>query len=142
MVNKFLDYITIALYNHFGSDYTYYVEDVEQNFEKPSFTILPLNPTIRSTSPTRYHRTIPLVIHFFTEKESSNEARKDNFAVAEKLMEALEYLQVESYLFRGERISYEEVEGVLQFFITYEFDTTRELEETFIETATLNGVPV
>ena len=142
MVNKFLDAITIALYNKFGDLYTFYIEEVEQNFDKPCCIVGTLNPLIRSVSSTRYYRTIPIVIHFFTEKENTIDAKKDNHNKAEGLIEALEYLKLDNLLFRGENMEYEIVDGVLQFFITYNFYTTTEIEQIYMEEGTYKGVPM
>ena len=142
MTNEFIDAITTTLYQHFGESYTYYVEDIEQNFKKPCFMVNTLNPSIRSTGIRSYHRVIPIVIHYFTDKDNTSSAKKDCYLVAEDILESLEYLTVNNKLFRGEDISWELVEGVLQFFITYRLDAIREIEEVLIEEGTLNDVSI
>lgn len=126
MLNKLLNAVTKQLGTRFGSSQHYYVENVEQNLTKPCFTVDLLAPTIRSKSPLLYDRTMPLVIHWFGDSE--NTIKKDCYAMSELLVECLEYLPFEGTLIRGEDISYQIVDDVLQLFITYSFETIKETE--------------
>lgn len=123
MVNKLLNAVTKQLGTTFGSDYRYYVENVEQNLTTPCFTIDTLLPTERSKSPVLYDRTIPLVIHYFS--DSKTNLKKDCYSMAERAVDCLEYLPFENTLLRGEDISWQIVDDVLQIFITYRFTTVR-----------------
>ena len=123
MVNKILDAITTQLHANFGNSYRYYVEDVEQNLTKPCFTIDTLIPLQRSRSPKLYDRTMPMVIHHFT--GDKKDTKKDCYGVAEQLVECLEYLSFENTLLRGEDISWQIVDDVLQVFVTYRFRTIK-----------------
>ena len=67
-----LNAISTQLYTTFGNTYRYYVEDVEQNLTKPCFTIDTIIPLQRSKSPILYDRTMPMVIHYFTEERHKN----------------------------------------------------------------------
>lgn len=137
MLNKLLNAVTKQLGTKFGSSQHYYVENVEQNLTKPCFTVDLLAPTIRSKSPLLYDRTMPLVIHWFGDSE--NTIKKDCYAMGEQLIECLEHLQFEGTLIRGEDISYQIVDDVLQLFITYSFETRKETEiETSIESVDMN----
>ena len=66
MVNKLLNGVSNQLYDQFGADYKYYVENVEQNLTKPCFTIDCVLPLQRSRSRWLYDRTVPIVIHYFS----------------------------------------------------------------------------
>jgi len=134
MVNKFLDAVSRQLGTTFGTNYHYYVEDVEQNLEKPCFTLDVLTPMIRSTSPTLYDRTMPLVVHFFT--NNVDNPKRDCYVIAERVMECLEYIPFENTLIRGENMSWQITDGVLQFFGTYKFTTKMEKTEMVMETLT------
>ena len=142
MVNTFIDAITVALYEKFGESYKYYLEDVEQNVTKPCFVVGTLNPLVRSTSAKKYDRTLPIVIHYFTTKDNTVDAKKDCYTIAEQLLEALEYLNVSDCIVRGENSEWELVEGVLQFFITYRFEVRKTDEIYYMEEGTLNEVPM
>lgn len=121
MVNSILDAVTKQLGKTFGLDYRYYVENVQQDLVKPCFTIDMLLPTERSKSPILYERTMPMVIHYFS--GSKENLKKDCYAMAERTLECLEYIPYEKTMLRGEDISWQIVDDVLQIFITYRFTT-------------------
>ena len=130
MVNKILNAVTKQLGTTFGNQYHYYVEDVEQGLMKPCFTADVLMPLQRSKSPILYDRTMPIVLHYFSD---SNNVKNDCYSMAERIVECLEYLPVEDSLLRGKDISWQMVDDVLQVFVTYKFTTKRvtEPEEPF-----------
>lgn len=144
MVTDIFDWITIALYNRFGENYKYYVEEVEQNANTPCFMVNALEPLIRARSPVKYYRVFPIVIHYFTDKDNTSEARKDCYSVAENLWDCLEYLDgtadEKPVKIRGNNMSWEIVEGVLQFHITYDFFVNRTVEHIYMEDGTYNGI--
>lgn len=116
-----LDAVTKQLGTTFGLNYRYYVENVEQGLQKPCFTIDALLPTERSKSPILYDRTIPIVVHYFS--DSKTNLKKDCYEMAERTLECLEYIPYEKTILRGEDISWQIVDDVLQIFITYRFTT-------------------
>lgn len=123
MVNEMLKGISNQLYDVFGTDYKYYVENVEQKLTKPCFTIDSVIPLQRSRSRVLYDRTIPVVVHYFTgEKEIT---KKDCYEKAELIVEALEFIPFHGSLLRGENISWQIIDDVLQVFVTYRFITRK-----------------
>ena len=127
MVNSILTAVTKQLGSTFGGDYRYYVEDVEQGLKQPCFTVDMSNPLQRSKSPVLYDRTMPLVIHYFS--DSVTNAKEDCYAIAERAIECLEYLPFLNTTLRGENISWQLTDDVLQIFITYKFTTTKAVAE-------------
>ena len=123
MVNNLLNAITTQLHTTFGDSYRYYVEDVEQHLSKPCFTIDTVIPLQRARSPVLYDRTMPMVIHYFT--DDKQDTKKDCYAKAEEIMECLEYLPFENTILRGEDVSWQIVDEVLQVFVTYRFTTKK-----------------
>lgn len=121
MVNSLLNAVTKQLGKTFGTNYRYYVENVEQHLTKPCFTIDTLIPMQRSRGPVLYDRTIPLVVHYFS--DSKTNLKHDCYSMAERVLECLEYLPYENTMLRGEDISWQIVDDVLQIFITYQFRT-------------------
>lgn len=119
MVNSLLNAVTKQLGTTFGTSYRYYVENVEQNLTKPCFTIDTLIPLMRSKSPVLYDRTIPLVVHYFS--DSKTNLKQDCYTMAERALECLEYIPFENTMLRGEDISWQMVDDVLQIFVTYKF---------------------
>ena len=123
MVNKILNAVTKQLGLTFSDKYRYYVEDVEQNLSTPCFTVDMVLPLQRSKSPNLYDRTMPLVVHYFS--DSKTNLKQDCYSMGERVVECLEYLPFENTLLRGEDISWHIVDDVLQLFITYKFTTKR-----------------
>lgn len=137
MVNEFLSAVTKQLGTTFGTKYRYYVENVEQGLTKPCFTVDMLLPLQRSKSPTLYDRTMPIVVHYFS--DSKDEIKKDCYDMAEQIVECLEYLPFKNTLIRGEDISWQIVDDVLQIFITYNFTTQKVVKiEDSLETFETN----
>lgn len=134
MVNTFLKAVTTRLGSTFGTDYHYYVENVEQKLKTPCFTVDLLLPLQRSKSPVLYDRTMPLVIHYFSDSKDSK--KHDCYAMAEQIVECLEHLPFEGCLIRGEDISWQVTDDVLQIFVTYKF-TTIKLENEKINMETM-----
>lgn len=123
IVNSILAAISTQLHTTFGSDYRYYVENIEQNLTKPCFTIDTILPLQRSKSPVLYDRTMPMVIHYFS--NDKKDTKKDCYAKAEQIIECLEYLPFKNTILRGESISWQITEDVLQIFVTYKFTTRK-----------------
>lgn len=139
MVNSILDAVTTQLGKTFGTDYRYYVENVKQNLTTPCFTIDVLTPTERSKSPVLYDRTMPLVVHYFS--DSKTNLKRDCYNTAERALECLEYIPYNNTILRGEDISWQMVDDVLQIFITYRFTTvmskaTEDNMENIVESIT------
>jgi hypothetical protein len=126
MVNSLLNSVTKQLGTTFGTGYRYYVENVEQNLTKPCFTIDMIMPMERSKSPVLYDRTMPLVVHYFS--DSKTNLKQDCYSMAERVLECLEYLPYQNSILRGENISWQIVDDVLQIFITYRFTTVMSKE--------------
>ena len=123
MVNEMFKGISTQLYDVFGDDYKYYVENVEQKLTKPCFTIDSIMPLQRSRSRVLYDRTIPVVVHYFSNEKQKT--KEDCYDKAELIIEALEYVPFHGALIRGEDINYQINEDVLQVFITYRFITKK-----------------
>lgn len=117
MLNDIITGIAKALGGAFGSDYRVYINDVRQGLSEPCFFIAALKP---EQSPLLGDRAVwrnPFVIHYFPRTPDANEELYDT---AVRLMYALRYITLpDGGLLRGRSISYEAVDGVLHFFITY-----------------------
>ena len=137
MINSVISAVTKQLGTTFGEGYKYYTESVEQGFKTPCFTVGMLLPTQRSTSAVLYERTMPIIVHYFT--DSKTNVNNECYAKSEEIIECLEYLPFEDTILRGESISSQITDGVLQIFITYRFTTKRVVQiEDAIETLESN----
>lgn len=132
MVADFLNAVTTQLGKTFGTTYHYYVENVEQGLKQPCFTVDMITLVERSKSAVLYDRTMPLVVHYHSRNPVGN--KMECYQIAEQLVECLEYIPFKNTLIRGEQISWQMVEDVLQVFITYRFTTKTDIPfETAME---------
>lgn len=127
MVNDLLTAVTTQLGTTFGTSNHYYTETVQQDLVTPAFTVGMILPTQRSKSPVLYDRTMPIVIHWFS--DTQDDLKEKCYKIAEQAVECLEYLPFKGKIIRAENISWEIVDNVLQIFMTYKFTTMKVLED-------------
>jgi len=138
MINSIISSISIALNAEFGDRYKIYKEEKKQDLEEPCFFIQCLNPTQRLFLNKRYFRKNQFCIQYFPETSDKNE---ECFVVAERLLERLEYLTVNSDLVMGIKMHYEVIDGILHFFVNYDMfvykiaETIPIMEEVLAETS-------
>ena len=100
------------------SKYEIYTESVEQGLKEPCFSILCLSPHIEHIVGTRYKRTLPFIIRYWSDSE---ETYADELNVSENLEYLLKGITVDGFVMHGKNILGQIVDGVLQFQVTYEF---------------------
>ena len=66
---------------------------------------------------------MPIVVHYFT--DDKKDIKINCYDMAERVVECLEYLPFKTTILRGENISWQMVDDVLQIFITYRFTTVK-----------------
>ena len=88
MINDIINAVVAKLHDAFG--YEIYTESIEQGLEEPCFSIVVLQSEMTAQLPNRYFKTHALDIHYFP-KDKLN-AKTECFAVAEKLIMLLEYI--------------------------------------------------
>ena len=127
MINATIEGISRAIYGEFGSDYEIYKEEIPQGFKEPCFSIVHIMGTSDAKLPNRYLRTNRFDVHYFP-KSGRNE-KSDMHDVAERLFLCLEYINVLDNSCRGTKMSPEIVEGVLHFFVSYDFFVKKQLDD-------------
>ena len=130
MIKKVVDGICLALSSKFGEDREVYTEAVKQGLKDGSFSIVCLNPTNTQFLGKRYFRTNQFCIHYFPK---TNEPKSECLEVLEDLYDALEIIEVDGDSIRGTNMTSEIDDGVLHFFVNYDFFTIRKTDETFME---------
>ena len=138
MVNDLLTAITAQLGTTMGDKYHYYVEDVPQKLIKPCFTTDIILPMKRIRNSKLNDRVMPIVVHYFTNDQEN--AKRDCYSKAEQIVDCLEYLPFKGGLIRGEDISWEITENVLQVFITYKFMTMVKSDDPLMEILEENNI--
>src|SRR5690606_31329941 len=98
-----------------------YGEEIRQGFEEPCFFVKLLTAGQTQELGTRYMRTHSFDIHYFPRDESNADAH----AMAEQLYDALEVVEFNGQKYRGTGMNHEIVDGVLHFFVDYNFHVRR-----------------
>lgn len=131
MINAIITAISIALNEEFGDAYECDMEENKQDLQEPCFFISCPDPNKRQFLGERYERRNMFCIQFFPESENINEECHDT---AERMFECLEYITAGGNLIRGTDMGYEIIDGILNFFVNYNFFTYRMKEEGKMET--------
>lgn len=116
MTNRMIEGISRALYEEFG--YENHMEEMKQDFEEPCFFIQCLNPSCKRCLGYRYHRRNTFCIQYFP--KSKGDGRRECNEVAERMLGCLEYVELDGMV-RGTGMRYEVVDGVLNFFVDYNY---------------------
>lgn len=127
-INDVLIGISIKLDAAFGSDYTVYVEDVQQEFKTPAFFIALLDPSMEQLRSERYKLTLPFDIHYF------GSGNMEAHSTLSKLMKDMEYITlVNTDILRGTSMNGQIVDGVLHFFVNYNVILVAERVQDFMD---------
>ena len=143
MLNRTIDGIAVKLHETFGDEYTFYTEDVPQDLREPAFVITHLITLNSAKLPYRYLRKQSFDIKYFP--KSKNNPKSEMYEVAEKMLIALEYINVlhnETFdnLCRGTKMQYEIVENILHFFVNYDFFVKKEIQpDEYMESLIINS---
>lgn len=137
MINEVIDAISIAIDAEFNGEispapFEIYTQLVQQGMVKPCFSIVLLNPQIDHFRGNRYLRKHQFCIHYFP---STDDVQTECFGVQERLENCLEYIthhdsqsDVDGGLIRGTEMHGEIVDGVLSFFVNYDFYVYKDKE--------------
>lgn len=115
MFKEIVNGISIKLNSEFDDVCEIYTENVEQGLEEPCFFIKSMNVINTPLLGTRKQRTYPFVITYFP--KAGNAEMMD---VSEKMMEALEYIELlNGDILRGMEMNSEIIDDLLQFKVSY-----------------------
>ncbi len=129
MVNDVIAGISNALYNEFG--YENHMEEIKQDLEEPCFFISILNPSAKEYPGGRCRRDNSFVIQYFPESE--NHASAECYSVAERMLKCLGLIEVQGQYLHGHNMNYRVADGVLSYFVDYNFFTRGAKETSFME---------
>ena len=138
-VNMIIEAIAAALNGEFGEEYTVYAEDVKQGLSEPCFFISCINPSDRQLMgnanrhflASRYYRENRFCIQYFPLEE--NNGRQESYDKAERLFGCLEEINADGDIIRGTDMNFEYTDGILSFFVSYNFFVFRTREPTVME---------
>ncbi|EHQ92143.1 phage tail terminator family protein [Desulfosporosinus youngiae] len=118
-VNLIRNSIISVLDQHFPGTKTY-GEEIKQGFKKPCFFVKLFPVSQDQLLGRRYQRSHSFDIHYFA---GSNEELHD---MAEQLYDKMELISLDDGLIRGTGMRHEVVDGVLHFFVNYNFHVSKE----------------
>ena len=118
MTNSIIEGISTALDAEFGQGYEIHMEEIKQGLTEPCFFIVTLNPTTEQFLGKRYFKTNSFCIQYFPQSDKKQRECND---VAERMNWCLEYITVSGDKCRGTQMHHEVIDGVLNFFVNYDF---------------------
>lgn len=111
----------------FTPEYPVYDESVEQGMQQPCFFVLLMESSQVREVNRRYKRFHPFDVHYFPDRAAAA-PREDCELMAERLYSEIEYIRGAEGGYRGTGMRHEIVDGVLHFFVQYNFHILRERE--------------
>lgn len=135
MINSIIEAISVSLNEEFGDNYEIHMEEIKQGLKEPCFFIACLNPTNNLFMGKRYERTNQFCIQYFPQ---CDEKQRECNGVAERMYDCLEYITTDGDTkpIRGSGMNHQVVDGVLNFFVNYDFFTVKTEDNTPMETMT------
>lgn len=97
-----------------------YGEEIKEGLTTPCFFVKLLEPAHTHELDRRYMRELPFDVHYFAD------SNKDRVGMADELTDALETIQVKGRALTGIRMTWEVVDEVLHFFVTYRMHVWRQ----------------
>ena len=123
MISGIVAGIAKALYLEFQDSVTIYDESIEQDFKEPCFLISTIKAAESKVLNRRYKFSQSFVIQYFP--KSKRNVNEEMYRVADRMVGALEYIEQlgteEKTTLRGKDRNYKIVDGVLNFFVDYNF---------------------
>ena len=142
MIEALTKAISIALHGEFGDSYKNYTEEVRQGLKEPCFFISCVHPTYTLFRGSRYRKENQFCIQYFPKNPCR--AQEESNQVAERLFACLEIIRIDNRKIRGTKMEYEEVDGILNFFVHYDVFVQKQQDlvpmEELLETFRTKGV--
>lgn len=91
-------------------------EEIKQNLNHPRFFVRLLEPAHTQELGNRYKRDLPFAIRYF----AADRANADMYNMAEQLTSVLKWITVGGRHLPGQSMSFQIVDEVLHFFVTYQ----------------------
>ena len=127
--------ITSALYGTFGDDYNIYIDKVEQGFENPCFFVSLVDWYSDELIMGREKVHTQFNITYYPENE--DEPTDECLDVIPKIKDCLRIIELENGdKMRGTDMDAKIVDGMVQFYVTYDFETIKEPSGTPMQSFT------
>lgn len=133
MIGEIVDAVGLALKEAFGNNYKVYTEETGKGMDAPCFFVFCSAPRNTRISNQKYFRSNTFCIQYIP---STVNIRAECNEVIERLFECLEYIKVDSFLLGGRKMESEIKDGVLYFFLNYDFFVYKKEETEAMGTLT------
>lgn len=130
-INSIIETVSAVLNEEFGDKYTIYAEEIEQGLTEPCFFISCISSSQTLSTGNRYLCENMFCIQYFP--SDAQRGREENNKAANKLFSCLEILEVDGNLMRGTKMNCEISDGVLSFFVNYDFFVCKERKSYTME---------
>lgn len=125
--------VSTAVYNAFGDGYEIYTDKVTQGLHEPCFLIRCLNGAKNVDLGRRYKRETQISVQYFPKAEGDCAEIAD---ALERLLEALETIEVDGRLLHGKDITGTPHDGMLTVTASYDGFVLHEEEQTEMQSVT------
>lgn len=125
MVNELIDAIASKLRAELGEGFTIYREKQEQGINIPCFFIFLRSSGFKRMVGRRYFMEQQFTIEFHP---GTDRRMAEIHDILDRLNEILEYVAADGALYRGSKMNCEIIDGVLRFYVNYNFYLYRQNE--------------
>ena len=125
--------VSTAVYNAYGEGNEIYTDRVTQGLQEPCFLVSCLSGTRGVDLGRRYARTSQFSVQYFPRVEGDSAEIND---VLERLLEALETIEVDGRLLHGKDITCTPHDGMLTVTASYDGFVLHEEEQTEMQSVT------
>lgn len=127
-INDVIHGIMAALKQHFPN-IKIYGEEIQEGFQAPCFFVKVFPVSHMRERGRRYLRSHAVDIHYFPATTYANNEMHD---MAESLYETMEYIMADNQTCRATEMNHEIIDGVLHFYVQYNFHMIRDIEEALL----------
>lgn len=117
MIQKVIEAISTALYQQYG--YENHMEEIKQGLKEPCFFIACIDQSTKRYPSLRYKKQNQFVVQYFPKSRDASNA--ECLEVADQLQWCLEDITVDGDILHGSDMHSETIDGVLNFFVSYNF---------------------
>ena len=132
MIKSMMEAISTALYRQYG--YENHMEEIKQGLEEPCFFIACIDREMKRYPSGRYREQSQFAIQYFPKSRDAPNA--ECLEVAEQLQWCLEDINVNGNVLHGSDMHSEIIDGVLNFFVSYNFFMRKAQEKERMENFT------
>ncbi len=120
MVNKILEGIVAKLNMGFNEEYPIHTEIIEQGLKEPCFSVANFKAEVSRYRGDRFFNDNQFIVYYFPKNKDIKNKEEINH-IKSKLYMILEYIEVDECLMRGTKMRSEFFEGVLLFYVNYDY---------------------